>query len=89
MSIRLHPELQRYVDQEVAAGHFRDAETLVNSAILALRADLSDELTDEHRAYLRTRLDEALASLDRGEGKPWNAAQIKQRVGDQAVSPGE
>ncbi len=89
MQINLHPEIKRYVEAEVAAGHFSDADSVVNSAVLALRAEQSDEPSVKHRAYLRARLDEALASLDRGEGRPWCAEQIKQRIGDQAASPGE
>jgi Arc/MetJ-type ribon-helix-helix transcriptional regulator len=89
MHINLHPDIKRYVDQEVAAGHFRDADALVNSAVIVLQAEQSDEPSDEHRAYLRSRLDEALASLDRGEGRSWSADQIKQRIRDRIVSPGE
>lgn len=83
ISVSLHPALQRFVDHEIAAGHFPDADALVNGAIAALCAEQQDEPTEEHRAYMRERLAEAIASLDRGEGRAWDPDDLKpaSRVG--------
>lgn len=86
MNIQLHPDIQRFVDQEVEAGHFPDAETLVNSAVLVYRTEQSEEPTEEHRDYIRGKLRSAIASLDRGEGRAWDAQEIKNRVCHRAAT---
>jgi len=88
ISLSLHPALRRFVDHEIAAGHFPDTDALFNIAIAALCAEHHDQPTQEHRAYMRERLADAIASLDRGEGEPWDADDLKARVARQARSGG-
>lgn len=60
-AINLPPDLEAWARAEVAAGRAESVEALVSEALRERRAEL---------AYVREKLDEARASLARGEGIP-------------------
>lgn len=66
MDIQLDADTERLIEQEIRAGHFRDAASLINTAIRHLL------ITREDLGYTRKEIDsmlaKAVASLDRGEG---------------------
>ena len=81
MHVKLDPKAQKFIEEEIRSGHFPDADTVVNAALLALQTEQeSSEFNREHKAYIQEKIDEAIASLDRGEGEPWNADRLKDRV---------
>ena len=66
MTIDLDTETQRLIDQEIRSGRFRDAAALVGAAVrhfLITREDLGCT-----REQIDAMIDEAIASLERGEG---------------------
>jgi antitoxin ParD1/3/4 len=66
MSIDLDQETQRIIEDEIRAGSFHDAATLVGAAVrhlLVTRKDLSHT-----RDEIDEMLAQAIGSLERGEG---------------------
>lgn len=66
MTIHLDPDTERLIRQEVKAGHFRDAASLIHAAVRHLL------ITREDLGYTREEIDAVLAraveSIERGEG---------------------
>ena len=66
MDVQLTPELEEIVERRLKSGDYKSANDVVDHAIRLLQQ------MDEERATcaeeLRSRIDESLASLDRGEG---------------------
>lgn len=69
MSIQLSPEQQRWLEAQVAAGHFSSLEEAVAVAIADLMATAEDDLD-----WAKPLVDEAIASVERGEGIPADEA---------------
>ncbi|HEX6002090.1 MAG TPA: hypothetical protein VFZ16_22260 [Hyphomicrobiaceae bacterium] len=63
MTITLAPEQLKWLEQQVAGGQFASVEEAVRLAVAELMADDSDDL-----AWAKPLVDEARASLARGEG---------------------
>jgi len=66
MSIDVDRDTERLIEQEVHAGHFPDAASLIRAAVRHFL------ITREDLGYTREEIDallaEAIASLERGEG---------------------
>jgi antitoxin ParD1/3/4 len=69
MTIQLSPEQQRWLEAQVEAGHFSSLEQAVAVAIAELMATIEDDLE-----WAKPLVDEAIASVDRGEGIPADEA---------------
>jgi antitoxin ParD1/3/4 len=69
MTIQLSPEQQQWLEAQVAAGHFSSVEQAVAVAIADLMTMSEDDLD-----WAKPLVDEAIASVDRGEGIPANEA---------------
>jgi antitoxin ParD1/3/4 len=65
MTIQLSPEQQRWLEAQVAAGHFASLEQAVAVAVADLMAAAPDDLD-----WAKPLVDEAANELDRGEGVP-------------------
>lgn len=63
MTIQLSPEQQRWLEAQVAAGHFASLEQAVAVAVADLMATAPDDLD-----WAKPLVDKAAAELDRGEG---------------------
>jgi antitoxin ParD1/3/4 len=73
MTITLTPEQLRWIEQQVAGGKFESVEDAVRLAVADLMAAEAGDL-----AWARPLVDEARASLARGEGIP--AESVKAEV---------
>ncbi len=66
MTIDVDKETQQLIDEEIRAGRFRDAATLVGAAVRHFL------ITREDLGYTREQIDaliaQSVASLERGEG---------------------
>jgi putative addiction module CopG family antidote len=78
MTITLPPELAKFVEEKVRAGQYRDATEVVTGAVALLRQE--EELTPDDLAEMQAEIATALAQLDRGEGGPWDAEQVKAKL---------
>jgi putative addiction module CopG family antidote len=81
MNVSLKPDLARFIEEQVTAGRYDSADAAVNAAVARLKAEeelLSEDLDDDDLAAI----EEGLAQLDRGEGRPWEEvrAELKARV---------
>lgn len=76
MNVRLKPELQSFVDEEVRSGRFSSADEVIEAGLARLMLDPAGEGPD---AETLAAIDEAEAQLDRGEGIPLDEAFSKLR----------
>jgi antitoxin ParD1/3/4 len=74
MTIQLSPEQQRWLEAQVEAGHFSSLEQAVAVAIADLMATVEDDLD-----WAKPLVDEAIASVERGEGMPADEAWARIR----------
>ncbi len=72
--MQLSPEQQRWLEAQVAAGHFTSLEQAVAVAIADLMATVEDDLE-----WAKPMVDEAIASVERGEGIPADEAWARIR----------
>ena len=66
MNVSLTPELEKLVQTKVRSGRYNSASEVVREALRLL--EQHDSLRAIHLKELRSRIDEALFSLDRGKG---------------------
>lgn len=70
----LSPQTEQYIADALSVGAFPSRESLLEAAVAELRAARADE-----EESLR-RCDEAIDSLEAGQGIIWNAEEMKQLV---------
>jgi antitoxin ParD1/3/4 len=74
MTVQLSPEQQRWLEAQVAAGHFASLEQAVAVAVADLMAAVDDDL-----AWAKPLVAEAEAELARGEAVPGDEALARIR----------
>ena len=74
MDLQLKPELKKFIDAEVRAGHFKSAEAAVETAITQMMLD-HGELDDQTIAAIV----KADAQYDRGEFVEWREVRDELR----------
>ena len=70
MTIRLKPELEKFIQEQVKAGQYKSPDDAVNAAVARVQMEqelMDDDLSDEDIAAI----EEGLAQIERGEGIPW------------------
>ena len=75
MTIRLSSEQRRWLEAQVAVGHFASLEQAVAVAVADLMATAEDDLD-----WSKPLVDAAAAELDRGEGVPGDEAIARIRT---------
>lgn len=75
MTIQLSPKQQRWLEAQVAAGHFASLEQAVAVAVADLMA-----MDDDDLAWAKPLVDKASAELARGEGVPGDEAIARIRT---------
>jgi putative addiction module CopG family antidote len=78
MHVSLHPALQRFVEDEVKAGHYESPEAVINAAVARLQTE--EELSSDELADLKAEIAIAIEEADRGEVEEWNPEDFKRRV---------
>jgi putative addiction module CopG family antidote len=73
MTVSIPSDLVPFVDELVAKGGYSTADAVIGAALAQMRDRRSK--FDE----LKASLDDAVAELDRGEGKPLDFAEIKRK----------
>ena len=66
MNVSLTPELEKMVQAKVQSGRYNSASEVIREALRLL--EQHDNLRAMHMKELRSRIDEGLAALHRGEG---------------------
>jgi antitoxin ParD1/3/4 len=66
MNVNLTPALEKLVEKRVKTGMYNSASEVVREALRLL--DAHDRARESQLIRFQTRLDQSLASLDRGEG---------------------
>jgi len=74
MPTTLPPDVRQFVDNAIASGEYQSEDEVLISAVRVLR-----ELNERHED-LRRDIQQAIASLDRGEGTPLNMDEIKSEL---------
>lgn len=80
--IELSPELQQFVQQEVAAGAFSDANAVIEAAVEHYRQSKQLTPTEDYSDTVR-ELTEAVADMEAGNGRTIEEvdASIRSRLG--------
>lgn len=85
MSISLAPELEGFINQQVASGLYNSANEMIQEALKLLKE--RDEEKKRRLEELRAEINKGLASLDRGDKRPLDAEMImaegRRRLGAQ------
>jgi antitoxin ParD1/3/4 len=79
MNISIEPDLARFIEEQVRSGRYDSADAAVNAAVSRLKAEeelLADEPDDDDVAAI----EEGLAQLDRGEGRPWEDVRAELKA---------
>jgi putative addiction module CopG family antidote len=77
LTVTLPPEIEQFLRQAVATGAYGDEQAVVLEAIRLLRD------RDTRRRQLRTDIDEAIQSIDRGEGIELESDEATRRFFDE------
>jgi len=84
MEISLPPELEKYVESQVAIGRFRSAEDMISAGLLRLKEEGIDALPtcDPRREELEARLIKSIDQIECGEGIEMGEALValKRRI---------
>ncbi len=75
MNISLTPELEQLVKQKVESGMYHSASEVIREGLRLLKEQ--DELRSVRFEDLRREIGEGIASLNRGEVKPFDVEGIK------------
>lgn len=80
--IELSPELERFVQREVAAGAFTDVNAVIEAAVEHYRQSKQLAPTEDYSETVR-ELDEAVADMEAGRGQTIDQvdASIRSRLG--------
>jgi putative addiction module CopG family antidote len=79
MNVSLDPELAQFIEDQVRAGRYDSPTAAVNAAVSRLKAEqdlLSADLDDDDLAAI----EEGLAQLNRGEGRPWEEVRAELKA---------
>jgi putative addiction module CopG family antidote len=74
MTVKLIPELERFIAEKVRNGEYASPQEAVNSLLAGLKEQ--EALTPEDVAELRVALDPAIAEADRGEFTEFTAEDV-------------
>ena len=73
MNVRLKPELEQFVEEQVKSGRFATVDDALNAAVARLQTD--DQVVGDLEA-LRAEVDVGLAEADRGEFVEFTADDV-------------
>ena len=82
MTVEIPPELEQYVQQEIAGGQYRSERELILDAVRVLR-----ELKSRHES-LRQDVQLAITQSDRGESEPLDMEEIKTEARKRPANQG-
>ena len=85
MNIRVNPDTEAWLKAEVDAGHFPSIAEAIDALVMAHQAAWHDVSEDDHM-WAKPLIEEALASIDRGEGS--NLQAVEQRLRDRIRNRG-
>ena len=76
MTIRLKPELEKFVQAQVESGQYKSAEDAVNAAVA--KAQIEQDLSDQDLSVEDiAAIEEGLAQIERGEVIPWEQVRVE------------
>ncbi len=74
MEVEIKPELRRFIEDELKAGHYDSPDEMINLALANLQSP--EELSAEEIEDLRAEVDIGIAEADRGEFVDITAEEI-------------
>jgi antitoxin ParD1/3/4 len=77
MNVSLTPELDEFVNTKVSSGLYTSASEVIREGLRLLREQ--DELKRFRLEELKREIKKGIDSLDRGEGRPFDAEAIKAK----------
>ena len=83
MTIRLKPELQRFIQEQVSSGHFATPEDVIEAGLGRLR---DDDFGDFQPGEINGLIDQAEAQFARGEGHSLD--EVRRRFRERSAGAG-
>ena len=92
LTIEIPDTMKAFIDREIAAGEFKDANEFIAHLVVLEMYDRDHEpdcyirdgkivfANDEQRERLEKKLEEALDEMDRGECKPYRPGEFQELV---------
>ncbi len=82
MNVSLHPELQKFVDEQVRIGRFPSPEEVINAAVANFQTEqeLEEQLSPGDLEVLRAQIAVGIDQADRGELAPWDPDEVIAEV---------
>ena len=77
MTVRLKPEMEEYIAEQVKAGRFSCAQEVVEAGIARLMLEPEPNALDEETI---ASIEEGEAQCDRGECRPWEDVREELRA---------
>lgn len=76
MNVSLKPEFEKFVDEQVKAGHFGSLDEVLEEALVRLMGDMEGELDEETLAAIQ----ESEEQIERGEYRDWKEVSAELRA---------
>jgi antitoxin ParD1/3/4 len=78
MNISIKPELQKFIEEQLKAGHYKTPDDVINTALIHLQAHV--ELPPDEIKELRAEIDLGLEDFERGNFVEWDPEAIWSEV---------
>ena len=78
MEVSLLPELQRFIEDQVRAGHYESTEAILNAAVARLQTE--QEFVGEELGELKSEIAVAVEEAERGDVDDWDPEDLKRRM---------
>ena len=78
MEISIHPNLQNFIEQQVAAGNYESADSLVNAALARLQHEI--EAPFEVDEDLKREIALGVEDFERGDVEEWDPEALWEEV---------
>lgn len=78
MKIDLSPEMERYVEEQLASGRYASADELIAEALILLRS--AERELAASQDDLRSEVDAGLRDIEEGRVSPWSLQDLLQEV---------
>jgi putative addiction module CopG family antidote len=78
IQLNLKPEIERFIDRQVAAGNYSSTAELVEAAVASLISETSTNLPPDELDELRAEIAVGLEQAKQGKCKNWDPQEIRE-----------
>lgn len=78
MDVTIHPDLQKFIEEQIMAGNYSTPDAVINSALAHLQNHV--EFPPEDLDELKREIQVGIEELERGEGEEWDPEALWAEV---------